>query len=553
MKAGPNFAYPPAIMRRLVPFLLLSLVACEDDRSFTAEDRVLDGFAYVDAGATAVGEQSAFTVPLFSKAGKVRIFEIVAEDVSLPADAVGPAFHVEDIAWADACDGDEDGAPDCLDLQDYNDESDDDTLPLQVNFSPSAPGYYEGILTIWSNDNTSTASLPLPEDEDQTWSVWRVQLRGLSDYACGRVFPDLIDFGDRPVGGDFSAAVEVENCGIVPLTVSAITATSEAMESRTLPPLVVLPGRAEEVVFGWTVADDQPAFGEVTFVSNSEALTAHSLTLFGNDCERALDASAWDVDGDGWVSCAGDCDDADDDINPAANEVEGDGADNDCDTEIDEDEDDLVEDDDDGDDCSENGTGSRCEGLVDCHDGDAAIGPKATEVFNHIDDDCDGIIDEGTEASDDDADGWSELEGDCDDSQAVVNFAGTEVVDGRDNDCDGVLDEGGPAFDDDSDGYADVETEDRREFDDCDDQDPWTFVDAREYCDGYDNDCDGLIDDGENDEADGACDFRPSRDEAADGEGPEGAKKAGGCQTGAQSGLSGLALALLLVRARRRD
>jgi hypothetical protein len=541
-------------MRQLAPLLVLLLPACEDDRTFTAQDRVLDGFSYVDAGAIAVGDRTVFTVPLFSKAGKVRIFEIATEDVSVPEGAEGPAFLVDDDAWAKDCDGDDDGVADCLDLAEYSDSSDDDTLPLGVVFAPTVKGYYEALITIWSNDNTSTEQLPLPEDETQTWTVWRVQLRGLSDYACGRVFPAIIDFGQRPLGGDFSAGITLANCGIVPLTVSAILTTNEAMESRTLPPLYVLPGREEEVVVGWTVADTEPAVGVVTFAGNSEQLTASSVLLLGNDCESAIDATKWDNDGDGWSSCGGDCDDTNPDTNPSRNELVGNSEDDDCDGVEDETEDDTVGDDFDGDGCAENGDGSRCNGGADCNDNDPNIGPKMTEVYNQIDDDCDGVIDNGTEAYDDDADGYSELEGDCDDTQAVVNFAAEEVVDGRDNDCDGVLDEGGPAFDDDADGFADVETADRREFDDCDDEDPWAFAGAREYCDGYDNDCDGLVDDGENDEPDGACAFRPSRT-GSGGDGTDtGVKSGGGCASSPRSAASMASLlGLALVLRRKRD
>jgi hypothetical protein len=43
----------------------------------------------------------------------------------------------------------------------------------------------------------------------------------------------------------------------------------------------------------------------------------------------------FDVDGDGYTTCGGDCDDSDSGVNPDATEVCGDGVDNDCDGEAD--------------------------------------------------------------------------------------------------------------------------------------------------------------------------------------------------------------------------
>ena len=40
---------------------------------------------------------------------------------------------------------------------------------------------------------------------------------------------------------------------------------------------------------------------------------------------------SFDIDGDGFSENGGDCDDTDDDVNPAAIEQPGDGIDNDCD------------------------------------------------------------------------------------------------------------------------------------------------------------------------------------------------------------------------------
>ena len=535
-------------MRTVTRFAAIFFIACDDEGHLTAADRVLDGFAYVDAGAVAVNDRQVFTVPLFSKASQVRVFEIATEDVTVPPGAVSPAFLVDDSTWADACDSDADGLFDCRDLAEYTDDSDDDTLPLQVVFAPTVKGYYEALLTIWSNDNTSTEVLPLPGDETREWAIWRVQLRGLADYACGRVYPDYVDFGPRNVGGDFSALVTLVNCGIVPLTIAEFQIAGDGLEPRTLVPLSVQAGRTAEVSIGWRVPSAAAVDGALSFVSNSDALGTAGVRVVGNSCENSLSPASWDNDFDGWSACGGDCEDDDPDSNPSRNELVGDGVDNDCDGELDELDDDSVNDDDD-DGCSEAGT--ECGGVGDCDDNDPLVGPDADEVFNLRDDDCDALIDEGTEAYDDDGDGWNELEGDCDDTDPLVSLTGIEIVDGRDNNCNGTVDEGGPSIDDDRDGYKDVESD--FALNDCDDEDPWVYVGAREYCDGYDNDCDRLVDDGEADEANGACQFQPTRSNEGNGLDSGDAGGSGGCATGGLGvSLFGVVAGLALVRRRTR-
>ncbi len=138
----------------------------------------------------------------------------------------------------------------------------------------------------------------------------------------------------------------------------------------------------------------------------------------------------------------------------------------------------------------------------DCNDGNAQIHPEADEVCNGADDDCDDQVDEdgGLDGElwyvDEDEDGYGPTGtgeplcdppsgsvsegGDCDDDDPGRNPGETEVwYDGVDSDCDDADD-----FDADQDGY-DVSL-------DCDDEDAAMSPGVDEICgDGLDNDCDG--------------------------------------------------------------
>lgn len=91
---------------------------------------------------------------------------------------------------------------------------------------------------------------------------------------------------------------------------------------------------------------------------------------------------------------------------------------------------------------------------------------------------------------DDDGDGWTVGEGDCDDVDPAVNPGAAEACDGIDNDCDFVIDEGCVIDpDDDEDGFT-------VGAGDCDDADPTIHPGATEACDGIDNNCDAVVDEG---------------------------------------------------------
>ena len=89
---------------------------------------------------------------------------------------------------------------------------------------------------------------------------------------------------------------------------------------------------------------------------------------------------------------------------------------------------------------------------------------------------------------DNDGDGHTENEGDCDDGNAQIHPEAEELCDDVDNNCDGVIDEG---VDEDGDTYRNCDIPD---LIDCDDDNAAIHPGAIELCDGLDNDCDGLTD-----------------------------------------------------------
>ena len=192
--------------------------------------------------------------------------------------------------------------------------------------------------------------------------------------------------------------------------------------------------------------------------------------------------------------------------------------------------DDDVPDDDVPDDDIIDGDGDGVPEDEDCDDGDSTVFPGAEEVCDGLDNDCDGSIDEElliTAYSDTDDDGYGdpdtatemcELEEgfvedntDCNDSNPSVHPDQEDLCDGVDNDCDSETDEDAEVFtwylDDDGDGFGDSETTTEAcgdlppdgyavRGDDCDLDDPTVNPDAPERCDGIDNDCNGIVDDG---------------------------------------------------------
>lgn len=148
------------------------------------------------------------------------------------------------------------------------------------------------------------------------------------------------------------------------------------------------------------------------------------------------------------------------------------------------------------------GDGSRALecGGDDCADGDPAVHPGAAERCDNLDTDCNGSLDFPGE--DDDGDGHGDCAGaagalDCDDTDASAFPGAVEVCDGLDNACVGLSGE-------DADGDGELAAGDAcmggplasLPRTDCDDQDAGRSAAAAEVCDGVDNDCDELVDEG---------------------------------------------------------
>ena len=239
----------------------------------------------------------------------------------------------------------------------------------------------------------------------------------------------------------------------------------------------------------------------------------------GGDVRCLQNCTDNDLDGFGAGSgCLGpDCNDTNPTINPWASEICGDNVDQDCNGAdmqcpaapcTDQDRDGF-------------GVGANCVGN-DCNDRDPTVNPGARDIpSDDVDQDCDGRIIVETCANrepacsamhhalsptcvDRDQDGYGEGTGclgtDCDDTDPRVNSGRTEVCsNGKDDDCadDGdracfSMGGGGQCVDNDGDGFG-LGGCPRGNLD-CDDNNQAIHPDARELCNGVDDNCNNTVD-----------------------------------------------------------
>jgi len=164
-----------------------------------------------------------------------------------------------------------------------------------------------------------------------------------------------------------------------------------------------------------------------------------------------VDPGDLDRDGDGFTPNQGDCDDENPLVYPGAPEI-CDGLDNNCNGVVDEGCGGCQ----DGDhrDCGSD-VGECKMGIQICTNGVwgnecyGEVRPIPEICGDGLDNNCNGLVDEGCDVVDPndldrDGDGFTPNQGDCDDENPLVYPGAPEICDGLDNNCNGVVDEGCP-------------------------------------------------------------------------------------------------------------
>ena len=243
-----------------------------------------------------------------------------------------------------------------------------------------------------------------------------------------------LDFGRVKIGGSSAESVTINNTGTGTLTVQAFT-LSVAGEFEVLASAgLAIPAQGSAGVTVKYIPIDY-ADDDVTLIISTDDPSSPDVTV------RLEGSPVTDADEDGFDSLdAGgdDCDDDNPDINPVAEDMWYDGIDSNCDNADDYDQD--------GDGyqvITYNDEPSASGG--DCQDANPDMYPGADdEWYDGIDSDCDGSND-----FDQDGDGYDALIGggdDCDDSDPQVNPDNAEKLNGADDDCNGFADDDVPGW-----------------------------------------------------------------------------------------------------------
>lgn len=177
--------------------------------------------------------------------------------------------------------------------------------------------------------------------------------------------------------------------------------------------------------------------------------------------------------------------------------------------------------------CTVKNQWGQCQGLAQCTESGLSAcdaQPAQREVCDGLDNDCDGLVDEEhTIETCLNGNGFGYCTGDllCLSGELVctARTPEEEACDGFDNNCNGLIDEEGARGcrtlypDDDGDGFGTAPATCACDFgalfaqnaQDCDDHSIHVHPGGEEGCDGVDNNCDGVVDEGCDADADGYC------------------------------------------------
>jgi hypothetical protein len=234
----------------------------------------------------------------------------------------------------------------------------------------------------------------------------------------------------------------------------------------------------------------------------------------------------------GYVTDNTDCDDNEITISPSGIESCN-GADDNCNGQVDEGVQSVFYADDDGDGFGDvSSTTLSCfaangylSDTTDCDDADIHIHPFSTEVCNNTDDNCDSQVDEGVQSifyADADGDGFGDVSSttlscfaangylsdttDCNDADIHIHPFSPEVCNNTDDNCDNQVDEGVQSIfyaDADGDGFGDINSFVSScivpngyvtDPSDCNDVDFTISPSGIEACNGFDDNCNGQVD-----------------------------------------------------------
>lgn len=244
---------------------------------------------------------------------------------------------------------------------------------------------------------------------------------------------EYLDFGELGIGSTGSETLVVRNIGVGILNLESVS-VSAPFTTTAGSGLEIQPGTSLPVTVQFIPTTYAAVEGALSITSNDPDQGQISLPIYG----RVIT----DEDGDGYASPeAGgdDCDDSDPTIHPGAEDEWYDGIDSNCE------EDDDYDQDGDGYQTSY-WNEDAASGGGDCQDANPEMYPGAEDIwYDGVDSDC-----AGNDDYDQDGDGSRSLAlgrgTDCDDMDPNINTSGIEAFNGKDDDCDGETDQEVPGW-----------------------------------------------------------------------------------------------------------